>query len=251
MDIVELGIDPTDVGALVHYAGALGFDGLNITHPCKQLVIEHLDRLDGAAARVGAVNTVLFSHGGTVGYNTDRSGFATALATGLPGAARAEVVQIGAGGAGAAVADALLGSGVETLTIVDRDDARADALAQNVASRFPGAHVRASLPDELPRLLPAADGLVHCTPVGMAAHPGLPLDPALLHAGLWVADIVYRPLDTALLIAARAAGCRVLHGGHMAVHQAAETLQLITGRQPDVARMLAGFPSLAESATDG
>ena len=95
-------------------------------------------------------------------------------------------------------------------------------------------------------LIPAADGLVHCTPTGMADHPGIPLDPTLLHAGLWVSDIVYRPLETALLHAARAAGCRVLHGGYMVVHQAAETLQLVTGREPDVARMLRTFAGLVD-----
>ena len=95
-------------------------------------------------------------------------------------------------------------------------------------------------------LIPAADGLVHCTPTGMADHPGTPLDPTLLHAGPWVADIVYRPLETALLHAARAAGCRVLHGGYMVVHQAAETLQLVTGREPDIARMLRTFADLVD-----
>jgi shikimate dehydrogenase len=76
----------------------------------------------------------------------------------------------------------------------------------------------------------------------------MPLDPVLLHAGLWVADIVYRPLETALLQAARAAGCQVLHGGHMAVHQAADTLRLVTGREPDVARMLNTFAGLVDAA---
>ncbi len=93
-------------------------------------------------------------------------------------------------------------------------------------------------------LLPAGDGLVHCTPIGMADHPGVPLDAGLLHPGLWVADIVYRPLDTALLRAARNAGCRTLNGGHMAVHQAADTFALVTGIQPDVDRMFDSFTRL-------
>ena len=96
-------------------------------------------------------------------------------------------------------------------------------LAQ-LAERVPPARAEGSQPTTLPVLKPAAEGLVHCTPTGMADHPGMPLDPALLHAGLWVADIVYRPMETALLQAARAAGCQVLHGGHIAVHQAADTL---------------------------
>ena len=101
--------------------------------------------------------------------------------------------------------------------------------------------------DKLSVLLPGSDGLVHCTPTGMADHPGLPLDPALLHRGLWVADIVYRPLDTALLRAARAVGCRTLHGGHMAVHQAVDTLRLVSGTEPDAERMLRHFQTLVEN----
>src|SRR6476469_9038343 len=99
IDLDLLEIAPTEVGALVRAARALGFDALNVTHPCKQLVIEHLDRLDPVAARVGAVNTVIFEEGATVGYNTDSTGFATAFATGLAGAKLRDVVQLGAGGA--------------------------------------------------------------------------------------------------------------------------------------------------------
>jgi shikimate dehydrogenase len=247
VDITALGLAPSQIGKLVAAARALGFDALNITHPCKHLVVPHLDRLDDRAACLGAVNTVIFEAGAAVGYNTDASGFATAFGSGLPGAATHEVVQIGAGGAGAAVADALLSQGVEHLTIVDVDDRRCTALARDLAARFPAHRVDAGHPDKLSVLLPSSDGLVHCTPTGMADHPGLPLDPALLHAGLWVADIVYRPLDTPLLRAARALGCRTLHGGHMAVHQAVDTLRLVTGVEPDAARMLRHFESLVEN----
>ncbi|HEU4547268.1 MAG TPA: shikimate dehydrogenase [Microlunatus sp.] len=244
IDIAALGIAPTEVGTLVRAARTLGYDALNITHPCKQLVVEHLDALDERAARLGAVNTVIFDERGAVGHNTDASGFATAFRTGLPGAAVTEVVQLGAGGAGAAVADALLADGTEHLTVVDVDVDRATALARALADRFPTARVDAGEIDKLPVLLPHSDGLVHCTPTGMADHPGLPVDPDLLHAGLWVADIVYRPLNTELLQAARRAGCRTLSGGHMAVHQAADTFTLVTGLRPDIDRMFTSFTHL-------
>jgi shikimate dehydrogenase len=244
IDIDELGIAPTEVGTLVRNARALGYDALNITHPCKQLVLPHLDGLTDRAARVGAVNTVIFTDAGAIGHNTDTSGFGTAFTTGLPGAATSEVVQLGAGGAGSAVADALLALGTEHLTIVDVDSDRAGALAHSLALRFPTARVDAGEPEKLSVLLPAGNGLVHCTPIGMADHPGVPLDAGLLHPGLWVADIVYRPLDTALLRAARNAGCRTLDGGHMAVHQAADTFALVTGIQPDVDRMFDSFTRL-------
>ena len=245
IDITALGLAPTDIGRILTHARLLGFDALNITHPCKQLVIEHLDRLDTTAARLGAVNTVVFGPDGTVGHNTDTTGFAAAVRTGLPGAPTREVVQLGAGGAGVAVADALLSLGTDHLMIVDLDEDRSAALAHTLADRFPEARVESAHPDKLSALLPSADGLVHCTPTGMPDHPGLPHDPALLHDGLWVADIVYRPLDTALLQAARAAGCAVLDGGHMAAYQAVDAFRLITGVDPDPARMLAHLRELA------
>jgi shikimate dehydrogenase len=245
IDITALGLDPTDIGRILTHARLLGFDALNVTHPCKQLVIEHLDRLDPTAERLGAVNTVVFTEEGAVGHNTDTTGFATAVRTGLPGESIREVVQLGAGGAGVAVADALLTLGTDHLVVVDLDEDRSAALARTLGERYPEARVESAHPDKLPALLPHANGLVHCTPTGMADHPGLPLDPALLHDGLWVADIVYRPLDTALLRAARAAGCAVLDGGHMATHQAVDAFRLITGIDPDPDRMLAHLRELA------
>jgi len=246
IDIASRGIDPHRVGDLVAAARVLGYDALNITHPCKQLVVEHLHDLDERAARLGAVNTVIFTERGAIGHNTDTTGFAAALRTGLPGAATAEVVQLGAGGGGAAVADALLRGGTWHLTLVDVDRARAERLAEALASHYPDARVDGGGQELLAGLVPGADGLVHCTPTGMVDHPGLPLNPQLLHAGLWVADIVYRPLATPLLRAARAVGARTLDGGRMAVHQAAQTLALVTGRQPDVERMFATFSRLLD-----
>lgn len=244
IDLDDIGAAPEQIGEILGWAKALGYDALNITHPCKQLVIPHLDEVDPVAAALGAVNTVVFTGGRAVGYNTDTTGFATGFAEGLPGAETGHVVLVGAGGAGAAVADALLRTGTAHLTVVDVDTDRAGALARDLVTRHRLSRVDASAFDKLSVLLPEADGVVHATPTGMAAHPGLPFDAALLHADLWVADIVYRPLDTPLLQAARAAGCRTLDGGHMAVHQATTAFTLITGRTPDAGRMSAFFRSL-------
>jgi shikimate dehydrogenase len=244
IDLAEIGAAPEQVGDIVRWARALGYDALNITHPCKQLVIPHLDEISETAAALGAVNTVVFTDDGIVGHNTDTTGFAIGFAEGLPDARTANVVLIGAGGAGAAVGDAMLRHGTEHLTVVDLDVERATALALDLAGRHQLARVDASSFDKLSVLLPGSDGVVHATPTGMAEHPGLPFDAALLHPGLWVADIVYRPLDTALLQAARAAGCRTLDGGHMAVHQATEAFALITGITPDAERMSRHFREL-------
>ncbi|WP_406120050.1 shikimate dehydrogenase [Streptomyces sp. NBC_00989] len=246
IDIDVLGVGPEAVGDLVRAARDLGFDGLNITHPCKQLVIEHLDGLAPQAEALGAVNTVVFAADGrAIGHNTDVTGFAASFARGLPDAPMERVVQLGAGGAGAAVAHATLTLGAERVTVVDALPERSTALADSLNRHFgPGRAVGAA-PDRLPGLLAAADGLVHATPTGMAAHPGLPFPPSLLHSALWVAEVVYRPLETQLLNTARALGCATLDGGGMAVFQAADAFRLFTGREPDSTRMLADIAELA------
>lgn len=245
LDIDRLGTAPADTPRLLEQARRMGFDGLNITHPCKQTVLEHLDELSADAAAIGAVNTVVFRDGKAVGHNTDWSGFAQGLARGLPDAAMRQVVLIGAGGAGAAVAHAALTCGADRLTVVDADPARAAALVRRLSGHFGAHRAEPGDPRDLGLHLAAADGLVHATPTGMAAHPGLPFDAALLHPGLWVAEIVYRPLETELLRAARAAGCTTVDGSGMAVFQAVDAFRLFTGVEPDADRMLRHFAALA------
>jgi shikimate dehydrogenase len=244
IDLLELGLPAAAVGDLLSAARRMGFNGLNITHPCKQLVVEHLDEISDDARRLGAVNTVLIQDGRFIGHNTDFSGFGSALADGLPGAKLDRVVQLGAGGAGSAVAYALLTAGVGTLDLVDMDPARAAERAAELGELFPAATVTPRTTDELPQIMPLADGLVHCTPIGMAAHPGLPLDIDLLEPRHWVADIVYRPIETQLVREARAKGCEVLDGGRMAVGQAADAFRLFTGHDADRDRMRAHFLEL-------
>jgi quinate/shikimate dehydrogenase (NAD+) len=229
-----LDIDRLDMGLLELLARAVdaGYDGLNVTHPCKRAVLEHLDELSPDAEALGAVNTVVIRDARATGHNTDATGFAESIRRGLPGAALDRVVLIGAGGAGSAVAHALRELGCRELAIFDEDGERAAALAQGV-----GGTALAELDLD-------ADGLVHATPTGMEGHEGIALDPDLLHPDLWVADIVYRPLETPLLRAARDRGCRTLHGGGMVVFQAAGSFELFTGIRPDRERMLRHFSEL-------
>jgi len=243
-------LDALDIGAealpeLLTAAERMGYGGLNITYPCKQAVVPLLHELSPDARALGAVNTVVLRDGRRIGHNTDCSGFAEAFRRGLPDAPRARVVQLGAGGAGAAVAHALLGEGVRHLVIADTEAPRAAALVDGLAARFGAGRAAACL--DLPAELAAADGLVNCTPVGMAKLPGTPLPAPLLRPGLWVAEIVYFPLETALLAAARALGCRTLDGGGMAVFQAAGAFRLFTGREPDAARMLRHFAAMSRA----
>ena len=243
IDLSVHGLGSGDIGEILVWAERLGFDALNVTHPCKQAVLPHLDRIDPVAAALGAVNTVLLTPEGRIGHNTDTTGFERAFRDGMPAAALDRVVQLGAGGAGSAVADALLRLGVGELTILDLDAGRAQALAGELSTRHSARVLGAAVAD-LPDRLAAADGIVHCTPTGMAEHPGLPFDAGLLRPDLWVADIVYRPYLTELLAAARNIGARTLDGGRMAVHQAVDAFELITGIHPDLARMTAHFHRL-------
>ncbi|WNV73697.1 shikimate dehydrogenase [Geodermatophilus sp. DSM 44513] len=248
LDLDVLARPASAVGEVLAAARLAGYDGLNVTHPCKQLVLGHLDELSPDAAALGAVNTVVLRGGRAVGHNTDWSGFARAFDRGLPEAALDRVVLLGAGGAGAAVAHALLTLGATRLTVLDVDGQRAAALAGSLAARFGVGRADGGDLAGLPAALAGADGLVHATPTGMAAHPGLPLDAALLRPELWVADIVYRPLRTALVRTARERGCRVLDGGGMAVFQAVDSFRLFTGVEPDAGRMLAHFTELVSGA---
>jgi shikimate dehydrogenase len=255
IDLDVLGLRAEDVGDLVSQAQRLGFAGLNITHPCKQTVVKYLDELSVEAAELGAVNTVVFREQRAIGHNTDWSGFLTGFHSGLPQAPAADVVLLGAGGAGTAVAFALVRLGARHLTVVDMVMERAERLAAVIQHAFAegDAHVAievAHTVEDVLENLAAADGLVNATPVGMSGERETPVPAALLHPQMWVADIVYRPLETQLLREARRVGCRTLDGGGMVVAQAAEAFRLITGHAPDVARMRRHFRSLTtDSAT--
>jgi len=240
-DLDEVDRDPAEVGALVREARADGLRGLNVTHPCKQLVVPELDALSPEAEALGAVNTVVFDDGRLVGHNTDASGFREAFERRLPGARTECVVLLGAGGAGAAVGQALLTGGAGELTILDVERERADALAERLGARSDDLQ---ALPERLAR----ADGIVHATPTGMDAHPGSAVPAELLDPRLWVAEVVYLPIETQLLKDARERGCRTLDGAAMVALQAAGSLELFTGARPDRDRMLEHVDELIAQA---
>lgn len=245
INLEQLRLGPDALPELLTAAQRMGFSGLNITHPCKQSVVPLLDDLSEDARALGAVNTVVLRDGRRIGHNTDLSGFAKAFRRGLPDARLDRVVQMGAGGAGSAVAHALLSLGVGRLTVVDVDAARARSVADALCRHFgEGRAVAAVDPAEA---MAQADGLVNATPIGMAKYPGMPLPASLLRPELWVADIVYFPIETELLRTARALGCRTCDGGGMAVFQAVEAFRLFTGITPDAGRMLRHFAALGEA----
>ena len=242
IDLDQLKLDVASLPELLTAAEHLGFTGLNITFPAKQAIIPHLDELSDEARGIGAVNTVVLKDGKRVGHNTDALGFAEGFRRGLPGVARRRVVQMGAGGAGAAVAHALLAEGVEQLSVFEVDPARAQGLVDNLNATFGAGRAVVGL--DLPAAMAEADGLVNTTPVGMAKLPGTPLPVELLRPQLWVAEIIYFPLETELLKHARALGCQALDGGTMAVFQAVKAFELFTGVEANAERMQAHFLSM-------
>jgi shikimate dehydrogenase len=238
IDLAPAGVGNEALPGLIAAARIMRFDGLNITFPSKQAVIPLLDSLSDEARAMGAVNTVVREGDRLIGHNTDGPGWAWGFKRALPDADLSRVVLLGAGGAGAAVAYAALGLGVLELLVFDVDPSRAAALASSLSASYPGKTFQVK---NLEASMKAATGLIHATPTGMAASPGIPMDASLLRKDLWVSEVVYVPLETELLKAAKRAGCRVMDGGHMNVGQAVRGFKLFTGLEADATRMEAHF----------
>ena len=247
IDFDALGLAEDASEAVLTLAARHGLAGLNVTHPFKQSIIPHLDALSAEAAAIGAVNTIVFAGGKAIGHNTDCWGFAEAFRSAMEGARLDRVLLIGAGGAGKAVARALCDLGARHIDIFDLDPERSAILAASLNSA-PRAH-GAAVAHDVAEAASLATGLVNTTPVGMAKYPGMPVPSDALRRDLWVADIIYFPETTALLIAATAAGSRTMAGRGMAVFQAVRAFELITGRQADAQAMFRHFTS-AMSAHD-
>ncbi len=229
------GLEAADMPNLLEALQLTGFQGSNITYPFKE-VIAGLVELSDTAREIGAVNTIVRNgNGGWVGHNTDWYGFTESFRRDLSDVRIDNVLLVGAGGAGNAIADGMLRYGVTKLAIFDVDQQRATTLVQKLAQQF-GAN-RVEVVTDLSQAMAKADGLIHATPIGMHGNPGIAVPPELIEARLWVADIVYFPLETELLKVARARGCRTLDGIGMVVFQAAEAFHIFTGVVPDVDRM--------------
>jgi shikimate dehydrogenase len=231
---------------LLDAARIAGFAGVNVTYPCKEVVLPLLDAVSAEARQIGAVNTVTVDASGrTVGYNTDRIGFRRAFedAFGRKVTSSKTALLIGAGGAGRAVAFALFDLGIDILLIHDTDADRAHRLAQTLKANF-GAGRSIAVTDVVSALSDAA-GLVNATPVGMLGIPGIPAPLSSIQARHGVADVIYTPLETELVKGARAKGCKVMGGAGMCVHQAAETFRLFTGCAIDLDRMQRTFSDAA------
>jgi len=248
LDIPTLGLEPADAVELVRWAARLGYTGLNVTHPAKQVVVPALHELDQVAEALGAVNTIRIEDDGRlVGHNTDVEAFGQSLLGALAGRPIGRVLQLGSGGAGAATAYAVLERGASALTLSDVEDARAERLAARMRRLFPGTEITTVAHDLVAGCVAAHDGVVNASPVGSALSPGVPIDPALLAPRQFVADVVYRPLRTALVEAAGERRCVAVGGGGMMIGQAVSSFAVFTGRTADHRRVAAHFEQLVEA----
>jgi shikimate dehydrogenase len=213
----------------------MGFAGANVTVPHKQAAFDLVDEVDASARRCAAVNTVVVKKGRLVGSNSDGSGFLdnlrAACAAGAPDWDRGPALILGAGGAARAVVAALLDHGVECLRLANRTAAHAEALlvalgAGRAATVVPWAERQAALDD--------ASLVVNTTSLGLAGQEHLELDLAALGPTAVVSDLVYNPLETPLLAAARSRGNTVADGLGMLMHQAVTGFAAWFGCRPEV-----------------
>jgi shikimate dehydrogenase len=249
---VPLPVRPEDVEIAFRALPRVGFRGWNVTVPHKESAARLVDELDPAAARVGAVNTVLvLEEGRTRGLNTDGAGFLANLRAQAPGwrATAGPAALVGAGGAARGVGFALLEAGVPRLLLTNRTAERAAALAAELAAL--GRPVEPVPWAERAEALSDLTLLVNCTSLGMAGQPPLDLPLNRLRRDAVVADLVYVPLETGLLAAARARGHTVVDGLGMLLHQAARGFSHWGGREPTVDDELRAFVLAGSTASQG
>jgi shikimate dehydrogenase len=208
-----------------------GLRGVNITYPYKEVVVAKVQIADPMIRRIGAVNTVVFENGGARGHNTDYTGFVAAYRQPFGDMAPGKVVMIGAGGVGRAVAFGLIALGAEELTIVDTNLGKAEALAAAVRDAGRG-EIATAFDGDFQAVLPHADGVINCTPVGMVGYPGSPVPAELLGSQRWAFDAVYTPVETLFKQQAEAAGLLVLSGYELFFHQGIDAFRIFTGKLP-------------------
>jgi shikimate dehydrogenase len=242
LDFVYLAFDvlPEHLGAAVDGLRALGMRGVNLTVPHKEAVMPYLDRVDGLAERIGAVNTIVNDQGTLVGHNTDVGGFIDALRVVLPdGAGGRDCLVAGAGGASRAVVAALVAEGAARISIYNRHPERAAALCADAAQWGPTDC--GTVPAEgLGEAVSRAELLINATPLGLDGSVKLlPLPVDTLHSGQVVVDLAYASSRTALVDAALVRGAHAIDGKEMLVRQAALAYRYWTGVEPpvDVMRM--------------
>jgi len=229
---VPLHVTPENLQSVLSHMPKMGFVGANVTIPHKQAVLQMASVVSDQARRIGAANTLTFTEdGGFHADNTDGAGFLANLSQNAQGwrADQGAVMVIGAGGASRAILVALLDAGAPEVLITNRTPERADALAQEF-----GPRVIAFAFEKTPQFFAHATTVVNTTSLGMAGKDPFPFDLQNISPQALVTDIVYTPLQTPFLHAAKARGCRTVDGLGMLLHQAAPGFARWFGQTPEV-----------------
>lgn len=214
-----------------------GYRGINVTYPYKERVTAHLRIDDPLVRAMGACNTVIFEADGPRGFNTDYSGFVAAYERVRGKTATGPVLMIGTGGVGRAVAFGLARLGCTELRLVDRDPAKAEALADALQSAVPDMEISIWIDAE--NAAQGASGLINCTPVGMVGYDGTPLRAEAIAGSDWAFDAVYTPTDTQFLTDAEAAGLKIISGWELFFFQGVHAWSLFSGLGLDQAALRA------------
>jgi shikimate dehydrogenase len=209
-----------------------GFRGINITYPYKERVVAKLDIEDPLVRTMSACNTVLFGSAVPLGFNTDYTGFIDAFRHTFGETSHPGVAAIaGAGGVGKAVGFALGQLGASRLNLFDPDRPKAEALAAAVTAAFDGLAVEVA--DSFEEAAMRADGLVNCTPLGMAEYGGTAIPKSAIGGQHWAFDAVYTPVDTEFMLDARAAGLSIMSGYELFFYQGVNAFRIFTGGDVD------------------
>ena len=209
-----------------------GYHGVNLTIPLKETVLPFLDAMDPAAKRIGAVNTILFEHGELHGYNTDGRGWLASFHEEMGQTITdKDVLVLGAGGAARAILDALCDANVKSITLYNRTQERAQALASSVRQNH--ENVQLDVIENVNDLQPFGL-IINTTSVGLAEKnmTAMPISLSTISSKTIVSDIVYRPLYTPFLMAAKEAGCPIHTGIGMLLHQGALAIRTWFSMEP-------------------
>jgi len=237
LDTAVAGKTIADLPELLQAKKQGGFDGFNVTHPFKTAILPHLDEINDDARDLGAVNTVIIEGDKLIGHNTDWIGFAAQYQSLIDaGAASGPVLVLGAGGAGRAVIQALNAAGVGDIRLCDPNRQIAAALADE--------HSNVTFAGDPVETAKDAVGIINASTVGMHGKGGLPLDEAAIRSDHWVAEVIYFPVETPLVLYARSLGCQVATGDIMCFEQAIAGFELMTGLTADRVTMSARFADL-------
>jgi shikimate dehydrogenase len=231
-------VEPKKLTTAISGFVAIGVIGLNVTMPYKVVCIKYMDFLDEYSVKTGAVNTIHFKEGKLYGYNTDGAGFISSLNRNGIDPKGMSALILGAGGAARAVAIALARSGAREIIIANRTRKNSEKLKYLINENFRDIGVIAAINyEDYYKYAQRADIIVNCTSIGMNSSD-IPIDSVVLESSHIVFDLVYYPLETSLLRAARQKGARAISGVEMLVFQGAESFRIWTGIEPPYEKML-------------